>query len=324
MPILQAFPDTDPLSANWLRAAFESAADLAISTGAELPTTALTSFIRDPANDGRARRLAWEWVNRQSPEVAQQLIPKMLFDPVPEFRRDAVTLLIKEGQEALEQGDRDTARRIFERALQAAIHDDQVSAIVKPLRELGHEVDLPRHFGFLTDWWIAGPFDNKDGVGFAAAYAPEHSIDLQAEMDGQQGKVRWQKLTTNDDYGKLDIARQLENFKGSCMYATTVFNSPKTQRVQIRINTPNAWKLWVNGRLVFGHEEYHRAPESVVMDLYRVPVELRAGENRILLKVCQNEQTQDWAQRYEFQLRIADATGAGVRPAADPEATPSR
>ena len=60
------------------------------------------------------------------------------------------------------------------------------------------------------------------------------------------------------------------------------------------------------------------------MDLYRVPVELRAGENRILLKVCQNEQTQDWAQRYEFQLRIADATGAGVRPAADPEATPSR
>jgi hypothetical protein len=52
------------------------------------------------------------------------------------------------------------------------------------------------------------------------------------------------------------------------------------------------------------------------MDQYAVPISLQAGRNTIALKVCQNEQTQDWAQKYQYQLRICDATGAGLLPVA--------
>ena len=86
------------------------------------------------------------------------------------------------------------------------------------------------------------------------------------------------------------------------------------QTVEFRLTTPNAWKLWVNGKMLFGREEYHRTPSSLVMDLYRVPVKLKAGKNRILLKICQNEQDDDWAQRYEFRIRVCDETGSAVRP----------
>jgi hypothetical protein len=41
---------------------------------------------------------------------------------------------------------------------------------------------------------------------------------------------------------------------------------------------------------------------------------LKPGENVLLLKVCQNEQDQDWAQRYQFQLRVCDSTGSAVQP----------
>ena len=36
------------------------------------------------------------------------------------------------------------------------------------------------------------------------------------------------------------------------------------------------------------------------------------GRNTILLKVCQNEQADAWAQVWDFQLRVCDAVGGAV------------
>jgi predicted enzyme related to lactoylglutathione lyase len=98
--------------------------------------------------------------------------------------------------------------------------------------------------------------------------------------------------------------------EGAAMYAATEFASATERPVEIRIGTPNAWKLWVNGRLLFAREEYHR---GMSLDQYRVAAVLREGTNTILLKICQNEQDEDWAQRYQFQLRVCDEAGAAVR-----------
>jgi hypothetical protein len=40
---------------------------------------------------------------------------------------------------------------------------------------------------------------------------------------------------------------------------------------------------------------------------------MRAGRNTILLKICQDEEKEDWAQSYQFQLRVCDSNGSGVR-----------
>ncbi len=50
------------------------------------------------------------------------------------------------------------------------------------------------------------------------------------------------------------------------------------------------------------------------MDQYRVLAKLQPGTNKILLKICQNEQTEDWAQRWEFQVRVCDSSGPLVLP----------
>ncbi|HAA52707.1 MAG TPA: hypothetical protein DCE43_23530, partial [Planctomycetaceae bacterium] len=109
-----------------------------------------------------------------------------------------------------------------------------------------------------------------------------------------------------------DIAKQISPYKGAVMYCTTEFEAKAAKSIQFRLGTPNAWKLWVNGRLVFANEEYHR---GMKLDQYSVPVTLRAGSNTILLKICQNEQEQDWAQRYQFQLRTCNVSGIAVHPA---------
>ena len=159
---------------------------------------------------------------------------------------------------------------------------------------------------------LAEPLSQTTGYSFAV-HPPEKDLNLAGEFDGESGKVKWKKFSTDDSYGNIDIAKLMENFKGSCIYATTEFKSDRAQELEIRLATPNAWKLWINGELVFGREEYHRTPNSLVMDVYQVPAKLKAGSNRILLKICQNEQEQSWAQRYQFNLRVCDKTGTAVR-----------
>jgi hypothetical protein len=313
LPILEGFQKANPQGINWLRNSFEQIADKIVASGKPLPAAALEKFIKDTTQSAVARRLAYETLRAQDKDLETRLIPGMLLDPGAEFRRDAVTRLMDEATKA--EGSAST--ELYKKALTGAVHEDQVKQLAEALRKSGETVDISRHFGFVSKWMIAGPFDNKDEKGFAVAYTPEKEFEEQgpnfsAEYDGMNGKVQWKPLDTSDDYGVVDIAGQIENFKGSAMYAAATWNSPAEQTLQIRLGTPNAWKIWVNGKLLFEREEYHRSSQ---MDQYVVPVTLKAGDNTICLKICQNEQTQEWAQKYQYQLRICDQTGAGVLPA---------
>ncbi len=305
LPILRAIKGSSPLAGNWLRSTFESIADTEIKKGAAIPKDDLIGFVKTTSESPEARRLAYEWLLKRSPQLADQLIPNMLLDPSAEFRRDAVERLLK--QAGTEKGD--AATKTYREALRGAVHEDHVKKIAKALRDAGDDVSIQQHFGFLNSWKIIGPFDNKDKKGYPVAYPPEKSLDLESEYDGQLGKVKWESISTDDDYGVVDIAGEIENYKGSLMYATTTYNSRKNQKVEFRLGTPNAWKLWVNGKLVFEREEYHR---STKMDQYKIPVSLQSGPNVVMLKVCQNEQDDSWAQRYQFQLRVCDSTGSAI------------
>jgi len=312
LPILTGFQQATPEGLNWLRNAFEQIAESLRASRKPLPVDALRAFVLETGNSADARRLAFDTMVSEDGRVAEQLIPGMLNDPSPEFRRDAVELLLQQAGKA----EGAAATELYRRALAGAVHEDQVKTISEALRKAGETVDISRHFGFVTSWKIVGPFDNREEKGFGVAYAPETEIvqerpNLEAEYDGMNGKVRWQTVETTDDFGVVDIAKQIENFKGSAMYAVAEWSSPAQQTLQVRLGTPNAWKLWVNGALVFEREEYHR---STQLDQYSVPVQLKPGVNVLAFKICQNEQTQDWAQKYQFQLRVCDSTGVGVLP----------
>lgn len=311
VPLLKAFDDASPLAVNWLRGAFDSVADRQLKSSKKLPNDKLEAFVKDTARNAEARRLAYEWLIKVDASATDRLIPGMLHDASPEFRRDAVQRLIKSAVSEQEAKHQDKAIKLYREALAGAVDEDQVKSIVTPLREMNEQVDLQKHFGFLTEWHLVGPFDNTGMKGFDVAYPPEKGIDLAAKYEGKLGEVTWQKLATTDEYGVFNIAKQTSPYKGAVMYAHTKFMTDKARSVDIRLGTPNAWKLWVNGELVFGRDEYHRGTQ---LDQYRVQAKLRPGSNSILLKICQNEQTDDWAQDYKYQIRVCDSTGAAILP----------
>jgi len=308
--ILRALDEAQPLAANWIRCAVDAIAARALHGGGKLPEADLERFVLDTRHAPRARRLAYEWLLRVDPGAAERLIPGMLDDPSVEMRRDAVARLIDHAA-ALAQTDGSTPDLVatYRRAFSAARDPDQVKLLADRLRQLGQTVDLARHFGFLLRWKLIGPFDNTGEKGYDVVYPPEREIDLAASYPGKHGEVKWIDHVTSHDYGLVDFNEAFKEEKAVIGYATAEFLSDRRREVEFRITSDNAVKLWLNGTLIDEHNVYHAGSQ---MDQYASRAVLEPGRNVILVKVCQNEQTQSWARAWDFQLRVCDSTGGAI------------
>ncbi|NBO93226.1 MAG: hypothetical protein EBV06_13085 [Planctomycetia bacterium] len=309
VPILRALKTDAPLAANWLRPAFEAIAERVL-TAKKLPQSDLVEFLEDTKNDPSARRLAYETLLKSDPTIADKYMPRMLKDPSPELRRDAVGVVLEHGDKLAKTGEKDAAKLAYEKALGGACDPDQVDAIATALKKFGVNVDVQKHFGIVTRWHLATPFDHTNRKGWDEAYPPEKGVDLKATYKGKDGAdVKWEATSTSDAHGVVDINKIIKQYKGAICYAYATVESEKDQDVEFRAGCICGLKIFVNGKLLFAREEYHHGSK---IDQYIVKGKLKAGTNEILLKVCQNEQTEAWAQKWTFQLRLSDAVGAAV------------
>lgn len=308
LDVLGGLSDAAPTPANWLRLAVDAIAERALQAGKPLPAAKLEAFVRDTRNDGRARRLAYEWLTRVDASAVERLLPGFVNDPGQELRRDAVADLLQKAEKLAD--NKEAALAAYRKILDAARDRDQVKLAAERLKKLGVEVDLTSHFGFLTRWMVVGSFDNVKGVGFHTVFPPEKGVDLKAAYKDKENKdIRWQEHTTDQPLGLVDFNKIYGNLHGTTAFAYTVISSPLERPVELRAASNNAIRIFLNGKEIFFREEYHHGME---MDQHVGRGLLKAGRNEILVKVCQNEQTESWAQKWSFQLRVCDALGAVV------------
>jgi hypothetical protein len=307
LPVVLAGMDgANKLAVNWLRAAADTIAQRQIRAGQKLPIEGLEAFIADHDHHPRARRTAYELILLVDQTAKQRIIPQLLNDPSLELRRDAVADLL---QKAAALQAKDEASAAFRKALSSARDLDQIDLATDKLREAGETVDLPVHFGFLMKWDLVGPFDNSEKKGFDVAYPPEKAVDLTASYDGKDGEVKWFQYATTNEYGVVDLNEVLDKHKGAIVYAHASYVADEARPIEIRLGCINGNKIWLNGKLLTQNHVYHA---STSIDQYIAAGTLKAGVNHILIKVAQNEQTDSWAQRWQFQLRVCDQYGTAV------------
>ena len=313
--LLAGLKDANPLAANWIRTAVDTVCERALRDQGELPQAALKHLIQDTSQDPKARRLAYEWLLKVDPKVQEEFVPQWLNDPSLELRRDAVAQWIEQGEQAAAADQKDRAVRLMEEAYDAARDRDQITTLTKLLKDQGRQVDPVKHDGLIVDWLAIGPFDNTGETGFDTVYAPEKGFDPNQPVQGKHGEVTWTQVSSVSPEGVVDLYVALkdslakEQEREVIAYATTEFHSPVERNVQIRSTSSNAIKVWLNGELVDAHKVYHGGTQY---DQYRANVVLASGANRILVKICQNAQTQSWTNRLDFQLRVCDEIGSAI------------
>jgi hypothetical protein len=317
LPLLEGMNTPDTVPANWLRTAFDRALDRALKSGGTgVDIDGLLAYAKNPARQGRARRLALEVVEQLRPGTAEKLYAGWLEDP--EFRYEAIERLLQAAQNALKRKAVAEAEQQFRRAFDAGRDQQQLRDAAAGLAQVGIEVSVARQMGFLTDWYVIGPFDGMGQKGFQREYAPERRVDLTEELQGQGGKLRWkpyrvreasptargghQALVNLRDKGALGDADD------AVAFAYTEFAVPQPIEAEFRGAADDNLTVWVNGKKVFAFEEWRN---GVRLDRHRFKVALRAGKNTVLVKVCQTPAPNP-EPNWEFFLRVVDGTGKGI------------
>lgn len=309
MPTIAALDDAKPLSVNWLRLAAQAIAERELQAKHKLPADKLEAFVKEVKHAPVARRMAYELLVRADDKAPDRLLPGMIEDPSVEIRRDAIAAAIERATLGIKTGDKKVIAE-FEKLFRASRDQDQVEKIAKTLKELNVSTDLNAHFGVLTDWMVVGPFDSTKGAGYDKAYDPETKVDLAAAYKGKDGKaIKWQPASNTEAYGAIDLNKALGKHKDSVAYAFTEVVADKEMPVEIRFGCITAIRVFLNGKEVFAREEYHHGQR---FDQYIASGKLKAGRNEVLLKVCQNNQTESWAQDWKFQVRLCDFTGGAL------------
>jgi len=314
--LLLAMDTPNIVAANWFRAAYEQivAREMARAKPT-LPVAAFQAYVRDSHRQGRARRLALDLLDRIDPSFKPALLPTLLDDP--EFRDDSVAFILKQGDTFAARKKEPAAKRAYQLAFQHARNVDQITTAARKLEALGENVSIPVHLGFVTDWALIGPFPAPGMSGYGTPFPPETAVDLRSILQTADKKdLRWVHHQTADPFGTVDLVKALGPVNEAVGYAYTEINVPKVDlpkghEAQLRCSADDCLAVWLNGEKIFGRDMWLNGTR---LDRFTTPIALKAGRNRILVKVCQGPHHRDPAvgNAWTFQLRLCSPDGQGL------------
>lgn len=150
---------------------------------------------------------------------------------------------------------------------------------------------------YIKEWLIIGPFPRELDTDFLLAQGGEANIRPSEGMEitAPDGKTyTWKRHRSQAD--AIDLLKVVGRYDYAVAYAACNLVSPKDQQLDMSVGSDDGVKVWLNGELV------HANPFSywLTPDKDRVPVTLKSGVNRCLVKVDQRD------THWEFTVRFVD------------------
>ena len=150
---------------------------------------------------------------------------------------------------------------------------------------------------YITQWMLAGPFDNRDNSGFVTAYEPETQIDFEKNVPGRNRAVNWFRPAAQPIDGKMSLAQLFEPHIHVIAYAVTFVKAETAGWSVARCGAAGALEFWVNGQKAGSIDDHNDWGD----DKLAVPVYLEKGWNEVLVKSAVVEDT-----AWIFSLRFCD------------------
>jgi hypothetical protein len=149
-------------------------------------------------------------------------------------------------------------------------------------RNLGPEAPAKAEGPAVGQWYVAGPFDNNNGVGFDAKYAPEIKVDLKAQMDGKGGaKVAWKEGKFTD--GQINPLSIFPDNNNVAIYLYREFDFGGACDIPASFGSDDGLRVWLNGQQLIA-ENTSRACQP---DSNKATLKLKSGRNQLLIKITQ-------------------------------------
>jgi hypothetical protein len=147
-------------------------------------------------------------------------------------------------------------------------------------------------FPSINRWHLLGPFDAPDNDRLATVFPPEKELDLTKTYTGQGGaSIRWQAIerpvSADSDLTDEFFVEFHKYFGGikynAVAYALVYLHAPRDLEASLAFGSDDGIVIWVNDAEIYRHDvgRAYQPKEE------RVPVRLREGANRLLVKISQ-------------------------------------
>jgi hypothetical protein len=166
------------------------------------------------------------------------------------------------------------------------------------------DTDDPNYAPFPQEWLVAGPFDNRSR-NFDETHAPETVIDLEMEVDSgpihnywrkdyPSVPIRWERYKSLHGFVDFTNLYRPKEMRGSILipgdvvgYAVCKVSIPEALHAVLNLSYDDPIKIWINRKTVF------RGEGQQGLATVKVPVQLDAGKNNVLVK-CANRENFNW------------------------------
>lgn len=150
----------------------------------------------------------------------------------------------------------------------------------------------------IDPWRMLGPFKS---AGTQAAleqeYPPEKELNFEKAYPGVRDEIRWNQQAGYED-GKTHVfVHELHGVHG-VYYFQRAIHASVPQRLEIALRADDLARIWFNGEIVAEQKQKSEVGDKPL----RAALNLKAGENRLLIKVV-NHQGQC---RFRFDKFMAD------------------
>lgn len=136
----------------------------------------------------------------------------------------------------------------------------------------------------LGKWHYLGPLDNTGGRAFEAPHPVDKNVDLKETFEGKgKEKIAWREGKFKDgEINNLALFKPQHNADAAIyLYREIEVDAPVD--LPIALGSDDTLSVWLNGTKVLANPSYR----PCAPDQDRVNLNLKAGKNTLLLKICQ-------------------------------------
>ena len=194
-------------------------------------------------------------------------------------------------------GAKDDAIARLSKVVESAPNHALATQAIIQLRKLGADTaGFAAKAGFVTRWWLAGPFPFGGDAAFDKSYLDEKNVDPQKPITVDGKAYEWKRHQTDDAQGRVNLEPLFDPNNNVAAYACAEIQSPREREVNLRIGSDDGFLLWLNGERIGAND----ASRGLGVDQDTVKAKLIKGTNRLLLKITQG------GGQWEFCVRVAN------------------
>jgi len=146
----------------------------------------------------------------------------------------------------------------------------------------------------VTNWMVAGGFDNDERTGLRKNFEPEKNLSLGKTYKGKEWDLTWRPAVPFGRFGNINFLI-IRPKKWITAYIRTGIISPQQTSAVIHLSFAGAYRMWLNGKPVAENDKYH-AYKSF---MHRIPIELNSGTNICVFKLCMKN------NKYSFSATLS-------------------